>query len=89
MGNCFSDPSKPSGQGQRLGSGPSSPAQGGSNNQNRPASKPRPAGSNAPPQTLGGAAGAGGPRSSAEDPRSAALAAAEARAQAVSGCGDL
>ncbi|WOO77033.1 uncharacterized protein LOC62_01G000634 [Vanrija pseudolonga] len=87
MGNCFSDPSKPSGQGQRLGSGPSSPAQGGqgggSSNQNRPATKPRPAGSTAPPQTLGGAAGGSGPGGSADDPRSAALAAAEARAQAA------
>ncbi|KAL1413553.1 hypothetical protein Q8F55_001327 [Vanrija albida] len=79
MGNCFSDPSKPkAGQGQRLGSGPSSPAQGGSGHQ-AAANKKRPATSNVPPQALGGE----GSGSSSDDPRSAALAAAEARAQAA------
>lgn len=84
MGNCFSDPSKPPGKGQTLGSTPSHPAQSSSTTTAPPTSAAgRPAKqriNSPPPQTLG-SPGAGG---DAGDPRGRALQAAEERAKAVS-----
>lgn len=83
MGNCFSDPSKPSSSGQKLGSGPtpSQPTSG--------SAPSRPAQPAAPPRTLGGAdygtSGEGVPLGVDErDARDRALRAAEERAKAVS-----
>ncbi|ADV23539.1 hypothetical protein I305_01532 [Cryptococcus gattii E566] len=85
MGNCFSDPSKPPGKGQTLGSTPSRPAQSSSTTTT---TQPSPAGGrpakqkiNSPPPRTLGAPGGGG---DAGDPRERALKAAEERAKSVS-----
>ncbi|KIR33427.1 hypothetical protein I352_04196 [Cryptococcus deuterogattii MMRL2647] len=85
MGNCFSDPSKPPGKGQTLGSTPSRPAQSSSTTTTTTTTQPSPAGgrpakqkiNSPPPQTLGAPGGGG----DAGDPRERALKAAEERAK--------
>lgn len=85
MGNCFSDPSKPTSGGQKLGSGPASSSQ-------PPISPRRTAPPAVPPRTLGGTGGGSGGVTAlgAEigegdgDARDRALRAAEERAKAVS-----
>ncbi|KAK8854550.1 hypothetical protein IAR55_003289 [Kwoniella newhampshirensis] len=83
MGNCFSDPSKPPGKGQVLGSGPPSSQQ---QQQQQQLARPI-AGSGttryaAPPRTLSDS-----PITSDGDPRERALKAAEERAKAAQGKG--
>nr|XP_031863887.1 uncharacterized protein CI109_000531 [Kwoniella shandongensis]KAA5530959.1 hypothetical protein CI109_000531 [Kwoniella shandongensis] len=85
MGNCFSDPSKPPGKGQVLGSTPQTSSQ---NQQTQQPNLARPVGpgsgkNNAPPRTL-----SDNPALAADgDPRERALRAAEERAKAAQGKG--
>ncbi|WVO21408.1 uncharacterized protein IAS62_002716 [Cryptococcus decagattii] len=91
MGNCFSDPSKPPGKGQTLGSTPSRPAQSSSTTTTTTTTQPSPARvrpakqkiNSPPPQTLGTPGGGG----DAGDPRERALKAAEERAKTAQGKG--
>lgn len=83
MGNCFSDPSKPPGKGQTLGSAPSHPAQSSPTTTTQPTSaagRPAKQRINSPPPQMLGSPGAGG---DAGNPRDRALKAAEERAKAV------
>jgi len=87
MGNCFSDPSKPPGKGQTLGSAPSASTTHRPNETAR-----RSPGSSAPPRTLRGygtetplgAEVASGSGTGDGDARDRALRAAEERAKTVS-----
>jgi hypothetical protein len=83
MGNCFSDPSKPSkSHGQKLGSGPPPPQQQQQQpNYNTNTSTSRVA---QPPRTLGGGGLSPGLEETEGDARARALAAAEQRATSVS-----